>query len=630
MAIPKKIHNVPRPANTSVHRTSNGDYGVYASLPCSTEQQGQRGPLVGHIVNLQYVPIPEYCLVHDADTPFMVSFGAVALILSVGLELLLLLIKAFSLKMGRQIFVVACLKILFPHITEANMKGHYTNSYLSVTFPNLALSKNTVANLFRDIGLNEQARNAFIQMQLSALSQSHVIYLDGSLRQFNSSANILSKTPYKKKYGGFDVINVMYAYVEGEHFLFSSVYPGSFSDTSIYRKFLLDNQIFKGILVGDAAFVPSVVEKLIEENAQFADLKFIGYLKSNDKTIAKLNLLDFDDVFDSAKGKVLCKKVKDESTNIIYYSFKNLSISHQQEEMLIDKVYKNETNLKEEYTKNKALFGVRVVKANVDLKPEDVYEILLERWSIETLFQKQKSHLKLNTTNVHSEFSVIGQEFINAVATTLYQRVCEKIKNAQLIKNTTYKSILDQLNSSWRRVSNDERLHVQENTSWIFNEGKPTTNDSSWVYTTKKTFAILEALGLSKPSACDEQHKNNTKSIAISKKKSDTDKQNGKSSIVKIFLENIEKIFQCVHNIMNALEKNYSKVITSSDESVNYNSNNSNISNNKHIGRPQGSLNTKTLLKNNVIKLVYVSLKNVLSPLQYIYDLIHKFNDLSS
>ena len=639
----QKIYDVPRPDNTKIQKLSDGTIGVYEYI----EVDGKKtvGRLVGYIKNYQYIPLREDMLDNlnsNTKEPYMVSFGTVALILSVSLNFLISLIENFTLKVGTQIFVVACLKILEPNLTEASMRRVYTSSYLSVAFPGVPLSKNTVAKLYHDVGLDEKSRKAFIQSLLSYISESSIIYIDGSLRQFNSDLNFLSKIPYQKKYKGYSVINVMNAFVESKNILFSDVYPGSSSDTSIFKKFLVDNLINKGILVGDAAFVPSIVRKLIEEDQKFSDLKYIGLLRSNDKRIKELDLLTFEGVFDSAKGKVLYKKVNDEKNKVFYYAFRNIAISHRQEEALLNKLYlnsNNDLNFKDKYSNSKDLFGIRIIESNLDLDVEDIYEILLKRWIIETIFQKQKSDLDLNSTRVHDVFSVIGQNFINSITTIIYQKVCERIKEAGLLKNTTYKNILEKLKGAWRKITDDEREHVKEDTNWIFNEGKPTTNDGSWAYITKGGSKILEGLGLCNPNPIPnlpnpDNNKKTRKNSSISNsanKESNTNQKKGKSQINEEISEYVNTIIQYFHNAIDTLKKSYPFATNISEEKTESfkELNNTNTSNNVNIGRPQGSLNTKTLVKNKIIKSIYESIENLLNDLNSINEQIKKLNNIS-
>ena len=629
--ITKKIKKIPRPDNTLLRKMSHGTIGVFEQTP-----DGKSKKLVGYIVNYEFVPLSEFSIAPEPDKPFMVSFGLIVLLFSVGLAILLNLISCFSYTTGVQIFIVACLKVMYPNITEINVKQSYINSYLSVAFPKIPLSKNIVAKLYHDVGLNEGARKHFVQLLLTNLTSSDVIYMDGTCRQLNSYINPLSKKPYKKKYKGYSVINVITAFIPSENTLFSEVYPGSFSDTSLFQTFLVCNEIFKGLIVGDAAFLPSIVKALIKSDLRFSDLKYIGILRSNDKRIKGLSLLDFDGVIDSSKGKVLFKKIRDEENDCYYYAFKNLSMSHRQEDKLVDNFYLNSTDKKSfkvEYANDKDLFGVKVVESNLDLDVEDVYEIILERWIIETIFQKQKSHLDLNSTRVHDVFSVIGQEFINTIATTLYQKACEKIKSSGLIKNTTYKEIIEKLRTVWRKISDNERECVQEDTNWILNEGKPTTNDGTWVYATKKIFKILEILGLSNPDPNSDNKTSGKRSKSNESKKESKTKENKYSVKVKIsekISEYVKTIIQCICSIIDILEKNFSYAINPSDKTNKINESTDNdISDKKCVGRPKGSKNAKTLIRNTIIKSIYECVKKLLCALNYIENQISKFENLS-
>ena len=64
MPIPKKILEVERPTNTVViaYGKSKNRYGVRLRVGCKNNDGRHlpvNGPMIGHIVNGQYVPIPQ-------------------------------------------------------------------------------------------------------------------------------------------------------------------------------------------------------------------------------------------------------------------------------------------------------------------------------------------------------------------------------------------------------------------------------------------------------------------------------------------------------------------------------------------------------------------------------------------
>ena len=82
-----------------------------------------------------------------------------------------------------------------------------------ICYPGLTFSSNSISKLFNDIGLNAKARLAYTQSKLQDIVNKYpLIYIDGTNKKLNRPSNALSKRPYKEKYNGYDVINVITAY----------------------------------------------------------------------------------------------------------------------------------------------------------------------------------------------------------------------------------------------------------------------------------------------------------------------------------------------------------------------------------------------------------------------------------
>ena len=614
MDIPKEIQAVPRPANTIVVKIGKL-YAVRRILEASERQNKNTkyGEVIGYIINGAYVPKEKYYSKPDREHPFMACFAAIILILSIGLDILNLLLKIFPVVTAKQIFVVACLKILYPGVTERDMKRYYNNSYLSVLFPGVALSKNEVAALYKDIGLMYKERFEYKWKVLGCLIKSDVIFIDGSYRQFNSIRSFLSKYPIKKKFRGYFVINVIFAFIPGAKELLSSVYPGSYSDVSVFRSFLLDNKIYVGILIGDAAFIASVVQKLKEENAEFKDLSYIGIMRSNDQRIKEFDLLSFESAFESARGTVLCKKVKDENKNIYYYAYKNLKISYTQETIFARKAIEHPESVKDfktSYNDEVQKFGVKIVETPLDCSPSEIYDLILERWTIETVFYKQEHDLGFNKTRVHDEFSVIGQDFVNSVSTSLYLKACEKIKKIQhlgLLVTSSYKGVIEYLKGIWRYVTDYERKKCADDVTWILNEGLPTSNKLDWPYATEKDFKVMEAFGISKPEVNDNNDEDGNKSNTNGKSRSNIahgsnkkNLKNKKSKELEQLVNNSNQLKEAYNNLQESLN---SLLKRDSHPNCKVNGPESNTNQDvKRAGRPKGSLNKKTIDRNNLVQ----------------------------
>ena len=116
------------------------------------------------------------------------------------------------------------------------------------------------------------------------------------------------------------------------------------------------------------------------------------------------------------------------------------------------------------------------------MDPKAAYLCYDERWMLELVFRQYKNDQCLDKTNVQGDFSLIGSESINFIATVATCRMIGKAREAGLLSKMSYKDLMDDLSSAWRMVYSPEQ---------------PRSDDEFWVYTINCVFEELEALGLS-------------------------------------------------------------------------------------------------------------------------------------
>lgn len=101
------------------------------------------------------------------------------------------------------------------------------------------------------------------------------------------------------------------------------------------------------------------------------------------------------------------------------------------------------------------------------------------------VFKRYKSDLSLYTTNVQSDFTVIGSEFVNLLSTIMTCRIVKKAIGVKLLEDMTYDELIDDLSSAWRKVDSNM---------------PPRSSDGGWIHTIGKVKEELELLGLSIPN----------------------------------------------------------------------------------------------------------------------------------
>ena len=181
--IPEEVLAVERPDNTQVVH-AHGRFVVRIILGKRKSGKNRLGAVVGYIINLQFMPKAFEYKKPDPEKPYMVSYGSVALILMVAMPFLAALTSVFPITIAMQIFIVACLKVIYPGVSSQYLRKNYNKSYLSVCFPKVGLSRGIVSDLYKEVGLSEKSRIEYYKQRLqSIINEFYVIYIDGTHKQ---------------------------------------------------------------------------------------------------------------------------------------------------------------------------------------------------------------------------------------------------------------------------------------------------------------------------------------------------------------------------------------------------------------------------------------------------------------
>lgn len=497
MPVPEAVRKVQRPKNTIVCDNGHDGPKRYAVRERSSVRyvaghnpQPKNGKVIGHIYEGKFVPVAP----RSANKgPEALSYGASALVKSVSDDLYQDMIGIFPIDEIHQIISIASLKVIRPGISSGRLSSHYHRSFISQYYPGAALSKNTVRDLMQRIGMDGEKRRLFYLKRIASVSEDHHIAIDGTLKQDTSTENDLSAFSYKARVKGCQDVSVLYAYdIETMEPICSEVFPGNSIDASSYRSFIRDNDIRKGIIVADKGFPPSKIREELDERP---DLHFLTPIKRNDSRISANDMLEYEGVLKGIDKHVLYKKVQMKGGNYLY-AFKDASKAGAEEHTYLEKIRTGKEFDKENYEKKRKTFGIIVLESDQDLTPEQAYACYEDRWLLEMVFKAYKSDECLDQTRVQGDFTVIGSEFINFIATTITCRILRKARKAEVLKEISYRDLIDDLNSAWRTVDAPSPAK---------------SDDRYWVHTLDMVFEEMEALGLSEPLPKPEPKKRGRK-----------------------------------------------------------------------------------------------------------------------
>ena len=215
MKVSEHIRKVPRPINTIVE--NNGKPGpnqyavreragiIYVSVG---NPKPKNGHVIGHIIDNKYIPLHD---IQEFAKPDSLSYGSAALVRSVSKNLVDDLLAVYPCRYIR-IMSVASLRVIRPSISNYLISQQYKKSFVSVFYPGVSVSPNSVSNLLENLGMDGEKRKAFFKRRIAAISKEHHIAIDGTLKQDTSTVNDLSNFSYKGRVKRYKEISVLYAY----------------------------------------------------------------------------------------------------------------------------------------------------------------------------------------------------------------------------------------------------------------------------------------------------------------------------------------------------------------------------------------------------------------------------------
>ncbi len=442
MPIPKEILAVERPKNTVVvmYGKDKNRFAVRERVGC-TYDHGRRIPVngktIGHIIDGKYVPK------EDAPVPVSLSpidlkdWGAAVLCDRLASTLLEELMSVYDKKDAMKIYCIAILRVCNSGIKDYELKDAYEESFLSEIYPGIALSKNTVSQFWNGLGKAYSKICGYMRLRVGAVEKGHHVLIDGTLKSDESTVNSLSDYSRKARTKGTRDISVLYAYdLEAGEPICSKCFPGNMLDATAYESFIRDNDLKRGIIVGDKGFPSSSVRK---QFALHADLHYLNPLKRDSRYISQLALLEYDGQLPGHET-ILYKKAQAGESKWVY-SFRDTAKAHKEDYGWLHKTQKDGGFNNGQYLSEWLLFGTIILESDLDMEPLTAWQSYDCRWEIELVMRYYKQTCGFDETRVHDDYSVIGSEFCSFLSTVITYRLLAAFEKAGLFKKMTYKKV---------------------------------------------------------------------------------------------------------------------------------------------------------------------------------------------
>ena len=458
MATPKDILAVKRPKNTVVvtYGKDRNLYAVRQRVGCR-RVNGRNlpitGPTIGHIVGGRYIAIADEKskAVSVGSTVDLKDWADVAICEKCFSDMLQELCEVFTPEDALKFYCIAVLRVCNPGIKDYELAESYANGFLSVCHPGVALSKNTVSTFHKNAGKSLSMIVRFMRNRAAKIGEADHILVDGTLKTNTSTVNSLSDFSRKARVKGGCDISVLQAFnLEKMEPVCSKCFPGNMLDVTAYEAFIRENGVKDGILVGDKGFPSSAIEGPLSENIR---LHFLNPIKRNARFIDTHGMLKFEGKLTGYEG-VVYKKARCKGGKKWLYSFRDVRMAAAEERSYLEHLESKDYEA-DVYEARRATFGTIVLECDLDLPPEIVYRAYEERWQIELVMRYYKSACAFDDTRVHSDYSVIGSEFCDFLATVLTWRLIKVFTKTKLLNELTYKRIMKNLKRAKMAKVND-------------------------------------------------------------------------------------------------------------------------------------------------------------------------------
>ena len=470
MSVPEEVRKVERPVGTVVCDGRNGVYavrekfsgGYYVDEEGNRHRPSRNGKVVGHIIDLKYIPNPsEENVSVSCGNVDLKDWGNIELFDRLNRDLLDLLGIFYNTQESTKLYVAAILRASYESIPDRKLNSFYEESFLTEMFPPVNLKRSSFSEFLRNVGRNCSRITQFMRMMVSRLSSEDNVIIDGSLRQDHSRINSLSEISRKTSERGHKEILLMYAYSqEKKQPVCSKVYPGNMVDQRAVSDFIEEFAIHNGLIVADKGFPPESIKDVASKHK---DLHYLLPLKRNRSQIADLGLLKFDSRLETDAG-ITCKRVSTETDHGIcwYYSFRDPTIARDEELLYMSK-HRGDDYDAEDLAKKMLSFGTLVFESDTEMECSEAYEIYENRWLIELFFRSQEDTMGMDTTREHSDYNVIASNFIDYLSSIMCARMITYLDDRKLLDNNTYGDILDLLlRVKMTRTSGDSEWRVRK------------------------------------------------------------------------------------------------------------------------------------------------------------------------
>jgi transposase len=312
-----------------------------------------------------------------------------------------------------------------------NMFFHYSNSYLSIEYPNIDMSAKSLGYFLRELG---QDRNRIVQFCRSFKISEDCILFDGT-DIFSRSEQMELPKFSKSKFGTYDdMINLMCIFsVKQQIPVYYRLLPGNIKDVSAFKICLEESGVKDAIIIIDKGFASmSNIEALEKEK-----LKFIIPLPRNS------SLIDYQKV-KSPDKRLFEGYFQYEGRYVWHYTtavderksvtvFLDEELRNREEKDYLHRIESKVVNYSlEKFHDKQHTFGTIAIIKNTNKTPCQTYVDYKTRGQVETMIDALKNIVDADRTYMQNQQALEGWMFINLIALKGYYIILNLLKKHEL------------------------------------------------------------------------------------------------------------------------------------------------------------------------------------------------------
>ena len=417
------------------------------------------GEYIGKITEEGIVKAQKRSAVKPVEVGYPVEYGASQLLDLLGSDILANLKEYYRDELAELIFVIGKIGVIEPSPFK-RLQLVYSNSFDSVVYPDLKISKNQLTKVLRELGENRKAQLGFMNLFAKG---SETIVFDGTRLISYSEKMDMNRCGYNHCGIEDPQINLLYCFSLSPNKMpvYFKANAGDQTDISVIKDAIREAGTENVIMIADKGFGSDENFSLYKDNGidyivplkrndsciDYSEIEnkgiraYTGTFSFNGRSIFWMKQQEIEIEKKRGRPKAGEKNYKVKKDLIITYmdqTMKTKEISDYSKRMSCGKAGYSLADLQ----KKESGMGTLTLRSCVDLDPQKLYETYKEREIIEDANKAYKHVLDDTASWMQDEKAYQGWLFLNHISLMLYYRLFNPIKEKGLVSRYAVEDVV--------------------------------------------------------------------------------------------------------------------------------------------------------------------------------------------